>query len=99
MADVESRTLIAFDANFLIAAIRERSEYGEQIKDWMFTGVSFQISAIAWSEYLCGPIDETRIEHARKLVANIEPFVEEDAALAGYLFNETGRRSRSVKDC
>ncbi len=57
------------------------------------------MSAVAWSEYLCGPLDESEVQTARKALSGIDAFTEEDAELASDLFNRTGRRSRSHVDC
>ena len=99
MADVKRAELVAFDANFLVAVLAPDSIYSRELGDWLREGAYLQISAVAWSEYLCGPLDAERIPEARKLVSKIEAFTEEDADLASALFNGTGRRSRSHVDC
>lgn len=99
MAGVRPDALIELDSNFLIAALGENSRASAHLEHWLRVGGAVQISAVAWSEYLCGPLDETQVRTARKLVHTIEVFTEEDAELAAELFNKTGRRSRSHVDC
>ena len=99
MAAVKTHELVALDSNFLVEVLAEGSRYSRQLGTWLKTGALVQISAVAWSEYLCGPLDPEKIPTARKLVSSVEPFMEEDADLASALFNQTGRRSRSHVDC
>jgi len=48
---------------------------------------------------LCGPLDTTAESIARQIFPDPEPFFWADAVLAAKLFNQTGRRSRSLADC
>jgi len=48
---------------------------------------------------LCGPLDKTDESLARQIFPNPEPLLAADAELAARLFNQTGRRSRSLADC
>ena len=57
------------------------------------------VSTIAWAEFLCGPVDATGEALARQIFPQPEPFLPADAVLAARLFNQTGRRSRSLADC
>lgn len=99
MAVGKIHELVALDSNFLIDVLVAGSPHSRNLDAWLRAGSLIQISAIAWSEYLCGPLDAERIPTARKLVRSVEPFIEEDADLASELFNRTGRRSRSHVDC
>ena len=99
MAAVKAQELVALDSNFLIAVLATGSRYSRRFDRWLRAGSRIQISAVAWSEYLCGPLDPNKIPIARKLVNSVEAFTEEDAYLASELFNQTGRRSRSHVDC
>ncbi|MGI8482518.1 MAG: type II toxin-antitoxin system VapC family toxin [Chthoniobacterales bacterium] len=99
MAVGKIHELVALDSNFLIDVLVAGSPHSRNLDAWLRAGSLIQISAIAWSEYLCGPLDAERIPTARKLVRSVEPFIEEDAELASELFNRTGRRSRSHVDC
>ena len=98
MAAAEPR-VVHLDANFLVEVAANRPAPVREIERWLREGRAIQVSAIAWSEFLCGSLLEWELEHARALVAQVDPFTEEHAALAAELFNLTGRRSRSHVDC
>lgn len=74
------------DTNFLIQA-------------WLTAGKNLGISAIAWREFLCGPLNLQEEALAQTLLSAPEPFLAADARKAADLFNATGRRSRSLADC
>ena len=99
MAAVNTDEVIELDSNFLVGVLAAGGSESEQLHIWARTGVRIQISAIAWSEYLCGPLDAAMVPLARKLINSVEAFTETDAELASELFNGTGRRSRSHVDC
>lgn len=99
MVDVSSGEIVEFDSNFLISALQAGGVASEALHGWIRIGARVQLSAIAWSEYLCGPLDVAVVPFARRLVAHVEPFTEQDADLASDLFNQTGRRPRSHVDC
>jgi predicted nucleic acid-binding protein len=99
MADVRTDEVVELDSNFLIDALRPGAGPSAALHRWVRIGARIQISAIAWSEYLCGPLEPTVMPLARKLVNRVEPFTEEDAELSSELFIQTGRRSRSHVDC
>lgn len=91
--------MIHFDTNFLIQATEEGSVAHVSFRKWFGQGERFEISSIAWAEYLCGPLDEKGENFARKICPSPEEFLPADAELAAKLFNQTGRRSRSLSDC
>jgi predicted nucleic acid-binding protein len=91
--------LVAFDANFLVDLVRGVPGQNRQVQGWLREGSLLQVSAVAWSEFLCGPVDESDVLDAKLVLRQVEPFTEPDAALAAELFNNTGRRSRSHVDC
>ncbi len=88
---------VALDANFVVAALIQGTAASRQIEAWVRSGWQMQISAVAWSEYMCGPVEPHLVPIARRLVGIIDVFTAEDAELAGKLFNDTGRRSHA--DC
>jgi len=57
------------------------------------------MSSVAWAEFLSGPVTEAETIEVRSLIDDIEHFGERDARVAADLFNQTGRRSRSLPDC
>ena len=57
------------------------------------------VSTIAWAEFLCGPIEAEERELAQQVVDGHRDLTVEHAAIAARLFNESGRRRRSLSDC
>jgi len=91
--------MIHFDTNFLIQTIVAGSGAHEKFQAWTKAHEQCNASSIAWAEFLCGPLDATGEALARQIFPNPEAFLPADAVLAARLFNETGRRSRSLADC
>ena len=91
--------MIHLDTSFVIHALVSGAPAGRQLEQWLLSREELNISTIALSELLCGPIapfDQTLING---LFPSPEPFLPPDAAKAAELFNVTGRRSRSLADC
>ena len=57
------------------------------------------MSTIAWTEFLCGPVDETALSLASVVVGRYSRFTEEMAVIAARLFNGSGRRRGTIVDC
>ena len=91
--------MVHLDTNFLIQATVAGSPAHVQFAAGETAHEVFNVSSIAWAEFLCGPMDATAEALARQIFPNPEPFLPADAALAASLFNQTGRRSRSLADC
>jgi len=91
--------MIHFDTNFLIQATKAGSPAHIKFKEWSAANESFGVSTVVWTEYLCGPLDATTEALARSIFPAPEMFIEPDSVLAARLFNQTGRRSRSLADC
>lgn len=66
---------------------------------WLSAGELVGMSALAWGEFLCGPLSETAETFARQLLPIAEPLERSDAEKAAELFNLTGRRSKTYTDC
>ena len=94
-----ARRMIHHDTNFLIQATVAGSSAHAGFRKWSAAGESFGVSAVAWAEYLCGPLDPQGEAIAKQMFPLPEGFLAGDAALAADLFNKTGRRSRSLADC
>jgi predicted nucleic acid-binding protein len=96
---IRKASVTDLDANFLITALRGESDAVKSIERWMQGGETIGMSAVAWSEFLCGPLLPGDLERARTFVTHLEPFTPDDAGIAADLFNQTGRRQRSHHDC
>ncbi|KAA0254425.1 MAG: type II toxin-antitoxin system VapC family toxin [Acidobacteria bacterium] len=91
--------LIHLDTSFLIRALLPGSQEDAALRGWLRRGVPVAASAIAWTELLCGPLSGTQAGLARIVVGKVLPFSDDDASLAAFLFNATGRRRGSLVDC
>ena len=88
--------MIHVDTNFLIEISVAGSVAHVQFAAWVCDQKVLNVSTIAWAEFLCGPVDATGEALARQIFPQPEPFLPADAVLAVRLFNQTGRRSRSL---
>ena len=91
--------MVHCDTNFVIQATVAGSPAHSQFAAWAAAGEAASISTIAWAEFLCGPMDATAEALARQIFPSPEPCLPADALLAANLFNQTGRRSRTLADC
>lgn len=57
------------------------------------------MSALAWGEFLCGPLGEGDESLARRTVHRHVPVRTAEATEAARLFNHAGRRRNSFPDC
>lgn len=91
--------MIHLDTSFLIRALVQDSPQDAQLRAWLATGERLAMSVIAWSEFLCGPVEPASVELVAQIVSRRVPFGEEEAVLAAELFNGSGRRRGSMIDC
>ena len=91
--------MIHLDTSFLIRALHAGSTEDQTLRNWVRQGEPLGISTLAWTEFLCGPLEKDQIELASAIVPRRVPFGEEDSSLAARLFNESGRRRGSLVDC
>jgi predicted nucleic acid-binding protein len=92
--------MIHLDANYLIDSLKLGSQAASSLKKWIRQGETFAASAVAWSEFLNGPLRLDQIQQVEFLVQyNIVPFGHYEAKLSAELFNKTGRRRGSQPDC
>ena len=89
--------MIHLDTNFIVGLEDEDSPESAQMKRWLQDNQEVGVSCVAWAEYLCGPVAHARMLEA--LLPTPVAFDREDAAAAAVLFNATGRRSKSLRDC
>jgi predicted nucleic acid-binding protein len=95
----EGSPVIVLDANFLIDALAPGSPEATIVSEWMAVGESLGISAVAWGEFLCGPLTPEVEAAARELLPEVRSLDQVDAESAAQLFNLAGRRSKSFADC
>lgn len=91
--------MICLDTNFLIRALVPSSVEGTRILHWLGQGEPIGIPAIAWYEFLCGPLGPEEIQLASAITtAGILPFGEREAEGAARLFNAVNRNRRMRVD-
>lgn len=91
--------MIHLDTGFLITALVPGSAQDQALREWLGGGERIAMSTIAWTEFLCGPVQATHIELATTIVSERIPFDDQHANLAATLFNDSGRRRGSLADC
>jgi predicted nucleic acid-binding protein len=91
--------MIHLDTSFLIRGLAAGSAESRLLRKWLQDATPIGISAIGWSEFLCGPVQPDQIELVKTLVEEFAPFLPQDAELAARFFNLSGRRRGSLVDC
>lgn len=91
--------MIHVDTSFLIRTWAGASLESARYQGWLRQGKAVQISAVAWTEFLCGPARIAAITDAAALLGEPQPLTGVDAVVAARLFNLTGRRRGSLADC
>lgn len=91
---------VQLDTNFLVYYTNGNDlPLIERMDSWLRQGWQFSVSAMVWAEFLSGPLTPSDQGLANILLSDVLPVTREDAALAGKLFQATGRRARSLSDC
>lgn len=92
--------MIHLDTNYLIGLLVRGSREASEVDQWIAAGQSLAASAIAWSEFLNGPVTAVEAMQVEAVLqSQIVSFGKAEAALAADLFNKTGRRRGSRFDC
>jgi predicted nucleic acid-binding protein len=92
--------MIHLDTNYLIGLLVRGSPQALEVDAWLAAGQPLAASAIAWTEFLNGPVTPLEVSRAEALLqSRIVPFGRPEAVLAAELFNKTGRRRGSRFDC
>jgi predicted nucleic acid-binding protein len=91
--------MIHLDTNFLVSALQPGTAEESKVNSWLIGKESLGASAVAWAELFCGPLSARDEFIARQMFSNVEVLSAADAEMAAQLFNNTGRRSRSLADC
>lgn len=89
--------MILLDTSYLISGTHEHSAEARKLVAWRLSGEALATSAIAWTEFLSGPVDAEIAGDLRTLLdGGILEFDEACAVTAARLFNATGRK-RSLR--
>jgi predicted nucleic acid-binding protein len=91
--------MIHLDTSFLIRALVPGSAEDRRLRQWLADGTALGISAVAWAEFLCGPLTGEQQVLAERILGEALPFEAADARVAAALFNEGGRRRGTLADC
>ena len=91
--------VIHLDTSFLIRAIASRGSEAVRLDRWLAADLAVEMSAVAWAEFLCGPLDEKQLALAERIVPRRVPIGDAEARLAAELFNRSGRRRGLLLDC
>jgi len=87
------------DTSFLIRALCPGSPQERQLLVWLDGPGSVSLSAVAWAEFLSGPVSADVTAIARTLLGEPVPLGTAAAERAAQLFNQAGRRRGSLLDC
>jgi predicted nucleic acid-binding protein len=91
---------IHLDTNLLILMLAPSTGVAIKLAELAVKGNSFCCSAIAWAEFLNGPVNSSQIKAAEDVVQDrILNFTKEDARLAAELFNVGNRKRGTQVDC
>ena len=92
--------MIHLDTNYLIGLAVTGSPRAQRVDQWLAAGEPLAASALAWTEFLNGPVQAHEIALAESVIeSRVVPFDKATAAMAASLFNQTGRRRGSRFDC
>lgn len=91
--------MIHLDTSFLIRALHPGSPQDTRLRAWLRDREPLGMSALAWAEFLCGPVPARHVRMAETVVPTRVPLTEEDAARGAELFNASGRRRGTLLDC
>ena len=92
--------MIHLDTNYLIGLLVHGSAQALDVDKWLAAGEDLAASAVAWSEFLNGPVTPVEISRVDAVIqSRVIPFGPAEAVCAADLFNRTGRRRGSRFDC
>jgi predicted nucleic acid-binding protein len=91
--------MIHLDASFLVRALVPDSREDAQLREWLSSETPLASSAVAWAEFLCGPLAPDDLALAAAVVGEAVPLTADHAARAASLFNAAGRQRGTFVDC
>ena len=86
--------MICLDTNFLILGLASGSAESEQLVVWARASEVLVTPAVAWYEFLCGPVTPIQIATIRAFLRDVIAFDVEQASAAARLFTAAGRNRR-----
>lgn len=88
------------DANYLILGLIASTPQAADLQRWLTEGEAISTSAVAWMEFVTGPVSPDLVTAARQIIqGRILPLGVEEAELAASLFNDLGRKRALRYDC
>ena len=92
--------MIHLDTNLLIGLADADTAVTRAVGRWLDSGETLAVSAVAWLEFSCGPLDEQALDLIEQVISGrIIGFNAAQASRAAGLFNSAGRRRTSRWDC
>lgn len=92
--------MIQLDTNVLIGLANAETAIIRGIERWLEDRETLAVSAVAWFEFNCGPLDEDAISLVEHVISGrIVVFNAAQAERAAGLFNSAGRQRASRWDC
>ncbi|MGH7894509.1 MAG: PIN domain-containing protein [Candidatus Binatia bacterium] len=70
--------MIHLDTSFLIHALVPSSRADKRLRKWLRDGDDLAISAVAWAEFLCGPVGTTEVDIVSAMLQEITPYTGAD---------------------
>ena len=89
--------MIHLDASFLIRAIEPGSSEDRAITSWYDAGETFAISAVAWAEFMCGPLDRSELDAAAGIIRQYVDFTPAPGGNRGAPVQSVGSTAGSVR--
>lgn len=91
--------MIHLDTSFLIRALVRGSQEDARLRAWLSGETALAMSAVAWAEFLCGPLGADDLSLAAAVVGEAVPLTADHAVRAAALFNASGRKRGTFVDC
>ena len=92
--------MIQLDANYLILGAVASTPQNADLRRWLSQGEATSTSAVAWMEFVTGPVGPELVASVRQIVEDrILPMGRDEAELAAELFNAVGRERALRYDC
>lgn len=92
--------MIQLDANYLILATQAGSPEDRHIRTWLARGEPLATSAVAWMEFVTGPVAPGVVAAMLQVIEDrIVAVGRDEAERAASLFNLVGRKRALRYDC